>query len=158
MIRDLFNLFNLFFKCKYLGTFENTPVYLNNEFVKNAGYRFSVVFKKCDDSGFIIAVDDTFFRTSKTTQKYLLYHEIGHILNGHLDMKKCYDARVNDVLNNTVSYMELEADMYACNKIGASNFIKSIDELIKFSNNYNYTIKEFILRKNKVLEKLGNVQ
>ena len=148
-------IFNTIFKCKYLKTCEGVPVYLNNDFVKGNGFMFSAVFK--GSSNYIIAVDNEFLTLSKRTQEYILQHEIGHIINGHLNLTEIsYDARMNDLLNNKVLNIELEADMYACKVIGLDNFIGSINELINRSDLYDFTIKEYCLRAKKVLENLGS--
>ena len=89
-------IFNTIFRCKYLKTCEGVPVYLNNDFVKGNGFMFSAVFK--GSSNYIIAVDNEFLTLSKRTQEYILQHEIGHIINGHLNLTEIsYDARMNDL-------------------------------------------------------------
>ena len=152
MFKEL--IMNTIFKCKYLGTCEQIPIYLNDDFVKANGYMFSVVFKGSDN--YIIAVDNEFLTLSKRTRNYILQHEIGHIVNNHLNLgtKISYDVRMSDLLNNKVLNTELEADIYACKVIGLDNFINSIDELIKYPDLYDFTIKEYRLRKEEVLKKL----
>lgn len=151
MIKYLKNLLIEIFKCKYIGTFENIPIYLNSEFVENNGYKFSAIFKKHDNSGFIIAVDHYFLKMSKIAQKFILYHEIGHMVNGHLNKRYDSEKRINDVLNNSISAIELEADIYSCSKIGINNFIYSINEIINFLNEDDIGKKELSYRKNWIV-------
>lgn len=77
---------------------------------------------------------DVHFRNmSKSTQKAILAHEMGHYKCNHTPIPIIYTYdRLTHILKGKVLSMELEADAYAANIIGKENMIKALLELKQY--------------------------
>lgn len=69
----------------------------------------------------IIIVDEYFMMLQEDSKKFVLYHEIGHYINGDLDkeyytLKESFSLTLSLFLN-TLNYEEQNADLYALRKI-----------------------------------------
>lgn len=76
---------------------------------------------------------DVHFRNmSKSTQKAILAHEMGHYKCNHTpSITYTYDRLIH-ILKGKVLSMELEADAYAANVVGKENMIKALLELKQY--------------------------
>lgn len=77
---------------------------------------------------------DAHFRSmSKSTQKAILAHEMGHYKCNHTPIPIIYTYdRLIHILKGKVLPMELEADTYAANVVGKENMIKALLELKQY--------------------------
>ena len=77
---------------------------------------------------------DVHFRNmSKSTQKAILAHEIGHCKCNHTAIPIIYIYnRLIHILKGKVLSIELEADAYAANVVGKENMIKALLELKQY--------------------------
>lgn len=146
LIKKLFN------KRRYLNKYKDTNVYLDNETMDKTGYMFSALVTYNGKE--TIIVDNNFLKLDTIVQKYLLEHEVGHIVNRHMYTNDGnVDIRLDAIKNNDVSPYELEADYYAIKNIGMNNYIYSVDKLIDLID-YPPGKKELMIRKG-ILEKIG---
>lgn len=86
-------------------------------------------------SVYMIVVDSDFLKLDENVRNYLLYHEIGHIKNNHLNMTK-EKAKRTILLRRLgiLPKMEIEADCYAASVIGKSNTINALKTLMRNNN------------------------
>lgn len=77
---------------------------------------------------------DVHFRNmSKSTQKAILAHEMGHCKCNHTAIPIIYTYdRLIHILKGKVLSIELEADAYAANVVGKENMIKALLELKQY--------------------------
>lgn len=77
---------------------------------------------------------DVHFRNmSKSTQRAILAHEMGHYKCNHTPIPIIYTHdRLIHILKGKVLPMELEADTYAANVVGKENMIKALLELKQY--------------------------
>lgn len=87
----------------------------------------------------VILVDDFYMNLPDDIKEFIIYHEIGHILNGDIfDIKfglflpkeKRHFVRIKRMFNSKESIlMEEMADLYAADKVGTHTSIKAISLL-----------------------------
>ena len=75
-----------------------------------------------------IAVDDTFMKAPSHIKNAFIYHEIGHIVCGHLANSDNLSAskRLALAIGGAVSEKELEADRYAASYLGKNIMIDAL--------------------------------
>jgi hypothetical protein len=104
-----------------------------------SSYSYHDLSKPC------IFVGPDFMRTDEKIQRFLLQHEIGHILNGHVNLPENAEsltiAETTESLNkyltdrinsDDVDPIELIADKYAADILGVDYVIESLQLLIKY--------------------------
>ena len=84
----------------------------------------------------LIWVDESFKGFDPNTQKFILEHEVGHILNGDLDkprkeIRKMHADRLEASINETptVHITEIKADKAAVEAVGYANALKALTEI-----------------------------
>lgn len=82
-------------------------------------------------SGGYVFVDNTFNNLSSNTKSVILHHEMGHIKSMHCPGVTYLFDRLKGIINGKVLPMELEADRYACDKLGKKAVISGLKELRK---------------------------
>lgn len=101
---------------------ENGFIFEKNSFtVAQAGCAIALCRKYSwgDFATPVITVDTLFGKLSAKSQEFIVYHEIGHFVNGDLDG---YMERNDDA--------EMAADEYAVSKCGKENAIKALEETL----------------------------
>ena len=99
----------------------------------------------------VIIVDYDFMDISDNAKQFMIYHELGHF-----ELQR--DKMINEWDGTRDITMEYEADEYAMNKIGLSNAIYAINELIEVVNEISFGIntegiKELENRLDNILNK-----
>jgi hypothetical protein len=103
-----------------------------------------------------VYTDAQFRKMSKSTQRAILAHEMGHYKHKHNPGLTYQLDRLKSVMNNKVLKMELEADAYACGIVGPWQMIEALKEL---STIKGVSKKELKLRinyiKSNIRERVG---
>ena len=89
------------------------------------GYSIAMIGRSFRDIPEIM-VDDYFFELSDECKKFVLLHEIGHYVLGHLEdkprtLKEYISCFLDKILPNRFPIEEQEADYYAYNKLDEEN-------------------------------------
>ncbi len=94
-----------------------------------------------------IRVNQQFMNLDENTQKFILYHELGHIYHGH--NKQSYEVNARNRRKRRlyakfglVPKEEIQADLYAVKMLGKENALKALNQSLK-----SLKVKEFITRK-----------
>lgn len=88
---------------EYFGQVSNVPVFFDTE---NSSIDNTAISGLLENGLQVIIVNELFFKSfNDMEQKFILNHEIGHIVNGHL-------LHLNQNAETTAKY-ELVADLYA---------------------------------------------
>lgn len=102
----------------------------------------------------IILVDNLFETLPKNLKKAILYHEIGHQVNGDLE-KSDEELRSEFKKRNKKNYLsqqEVEADKYACKMTSKEDMIEMFDTLEGIYNNYGAPTIEIVRRREIIKE------
>lgn len=89
---------------------------------------------KVSDNNYLIVVSTGWMNAPENIKNWVLHHEVGHIVNGHLeDQRQCltnnFKRNFLPVLSESVLQKEQEADNYAtahCGEQGGLDFFKMI--------------------------------
>lgn len=116
----------------YMYDYKGVPVYSNANAMEVNGIVFGAAIKLF--GGKRIWVDENFKMMEENSQKFILEHEIGHIINGDLDVstkkiKQLHAERILAATTGTVHASEIAADKYAVENIGHSNVIEALQEI-----------------------------
>ena len=131
-------------------------------------------YTRIDSSAPGICVSPDFLNISEKLQEFILYHEIGHIVNGHITLdenaleetaeetierlKKYEEERYS---NDSFDKREFVADEYAMRKVGKENAIESLREIEaymreEFENYIEKMTDEEIEESTKYMERFFN--
>lgn len=109
-----------------------------------------------------IVTTPIFFSFSENAQKFILYHEIGHIVHDHVnwdEVEKYKDVKLTDeekfemidkYFNERMGkfdYREAEADEYAVREVGLQNAISALRE-----------IKSYLIEFNEEIHRLADIK
>lgn len=119
---------------------DGVPVVHYNDVIWKDGYMIACMGKAGANN--CIYVDDHFLSMPEEVQEFILYHEIGHLY--HPVIKSGKMDSLKRTLSIKVSKAELEADRYACKKIGFEQAKKSLQYLV--DNTKGRTSKELVKR------------
>ena len=101
-----------------------------NEFVHKIGGAFAVSSATVNGLGLIIT-DEFFYELPKKVQSMIVYHEVGHYVNGHYkNENEVKRSRITRTFGK-VTRTESEADMYAVEMLGAKDVIAALYWCIK---------------------------
>lgn len=130
VLKDMFNYkteYNRLFvynpdQYTVIGYYKNLPIakVIDNKHCHLSG-KFLAMAKKQAFNGYLVVFDDLAEDCPKYVQKFLEYHEIGHIMSGHLD--KLGKQGIKNYMNRLLgkgkeAKMEYEADSYSAKMIG----------------------------------------
>lgn len=73
----------------------------------------------------VLMYDDHFLGLDEETRKFVLLHEMGHVINGHLD-DIINDKKVGLVRSDKI---EFEADLYAANVVGTKVAVRALMDI-----------------------------
>ena len=129
--------------------------YCKNSYRLN-GYHFYT--RPIDDNEVGIIFDDLYLdMTNNKPREFeaMLMHELGHMINGDLDVNNHIDLReerIINILNGIVDPKELAADRFAVEHCGKNAVIRMLDHIIAIRKRRNtvdglIAIKELELRK-----------
>ena len=108
------------------GTYEELGVHMYN-------LCYTIVTQDMfDKKKFYIAYDQKYVELSPSSQKFLLFHEIGHIVNG--DFEKKYQTIHNKNILRTFGIsnkMEFNADKFAVKRVGKKVALNCLFEMKK---------------------------
>lgn len=114
------------------------PVYLDQTMVRGLGFMYAAAIKPNEqtseflgsDRSFVM-VDEWFLKLSPETQEALLYHEMGHINLGHMEISLNTNALEREIksLEGDIDYREMEADDYAASVVGRRRMIDALEEM-----------------------------
>ena len=78
--------------------------------------------------------DGWFLKMSEGTQKFIIAHELGHVIKGHTDGSRDNMAERNEFLKEGVAVqpIELEADAFAADEVGIETAIDALKEIQRF--------------------------
>lgn len=78
--------------------------------------------------------DGWFLKMSEGTQKFIIAHELGHVIKGHTDGSRDNMAERNEFLKEGVAVqpIELEADAFAADEVGVETAINALKEIQRF--------------------------
>jgi Zn-dependent peptidase ImmA (M78 family) len=81
-----------------------------------------------------IYVNQQFMEQDENTQKFVLYHEFGHIYYGHNKVDNSITNFKRKIFHRfgLVVKQEIQADFHAVRLLGKENALKAITETIKF--------------------------
>ena len=118
--------FHLEDKTIMFGTYEELGVHMYN-------LCYTVVTQDMFNKNvFYIAYDQKYVELSPNSQKFLLFHEIGHIVNG--DFEKKYQTIHNKNILRTLGIsnkMEFNADKFAVKRVGKKAALNGLFEMKK---------------------------
>lgn len=124
----------------------------NDIIVKASGARVAYTAKTIYGET-IILTDNDFDTYPKDVRKFILYHEIGHQINGDLDRPV---EELQKVLRNRnrrkVSEMELKADEYALSKTDLETALKVMDHLIDLTKRLGLSSVEIKQRRKHLIK------
>lgn len=108
------------------GTYEELGVHMYN-------LCYTVVAQDMlNKNMFYIAYDQKFVELSPSSQKFLLFHEIGHILNEDFEKKNETIIDKNTLRSFGISNkMEFNADKFAVKRVGKKAALKCLFEMKK---------------------------
>lgn len=97
-------------------------VYLDSGKVNNYGFSLAMISEVINGNYPEIIVDEYFLLLSDESKKFVLYHEIGHYVKGHLSKYYTFKDSIinffNDKFKDKLNIDEQEADYYAYTKVG----------------------------------------
>lgn len=95
---------------------------------------------------YYIAYDKYFTKLSPTSQKFLIYHEIGHIENGDFEINNIPDINKMNLYRifGITNKVEFKADEFAINKTGKKAALKCFIEMKQ--KNYRTNLMDLINR------------
>lgn len=102
----------------------------------------------------MILVDNLFETLPKNLKKAILYHEIGHQVNGDLE-KSDEELRSEFKKRNKKNYLspqEVEADKYACKMTSKEDMIEMFDTLEGVYIKYGAPTTEIVRRREIIKE------
>ena len=106
----------------------------NHEFVEYNNALFCISLKDSNHKNrYYIIADNNFRNVSAGTKRFLVFHELGHIINGDLEEKNflkyiiySFTRRVFGIGNKT----EYKADAHAVRHVGKTSALNSMYELL----------------------------
>ena len=109
-------------------------------------------------AGNIILTDSNFETMSEDAKRFMLLHETGHQVYGHIeqlmgmDQEEILETRMNYIEEGKVMPIELEADAYALNFMTKEQVYNALDEIQKvMEENFVDDEGEVALRKEFIL-------
>lgn len=119
------------------------PVVLKSRFLMSCGFMFSCATRLADSST-IIVVDKYFMELPEECKDFLLFHELGHIINGDTNLTETEAVKeFNNRTQGILSEREIKADKFASERITYKKAKKVLKYLVK---NYSLAEKEMKLR------------
>lgn len=129
--------------------------------LKSFGYTFKIIqddltFRVLHKKYAFITSDDTIFidtqfnKLNEHIKDFILYHEIGHKICGHISKNVLINIKRDIVSLFSVSKEELEADAFAASIVGYDN---AIDALSYLKNQYNGIAKIQLNRRCLILKR-----
>jgi hypothetical protein len=101
------------------------PVYLDPLRLKSIGARFAFAAKVNDQ--YVIFTDELYVEAPQEVREFVLNHELGHILNGHVEKYNVWKMLKRVLIGLvTIDKMEIEADHYAIEQMSASRVVSSL--------------------------------
>jgi Zn-dependent peptidase ImmA (M78 family) len=98
-----------------------------------------------------INVNNDFMNLDENTQRFILYHELGHIYYNHNKESKEENEsnkRKRKIYRKfgLVVKQEIQADLYAAKKIGKKNAVKAITETYKLLKDKELKTRKLIIK------------
>lgn len=116
---------------------DNIKIYIKKypAFVHLAGAVVSCITKSVDDDSYIIYTDSIYDMLSEKMQKACIAHEIGHAVEGHIDMyvtwvEKLYRKGL-PIPKNRDFFEEISADLYSCERAGYEQLVEFLNFIIE---------------------------
>lgn len=98
-----------------------------------------------------IRVNQQFMNLDHNTQKFILYHELGHIHYGHnkqsyeLNMKNKRKRRLYNKIG-IVPKEEIQADLYAAKMLGKENALKALQDSLNILKGKEFRIRKLLVK------------
>ena len=107
-----------------IGSYNGMPIYLTKAVIMPLEYTTAYCLFNSRSSRYEILVDDSFMDMPDLMKEFVVYHELGHIINGHFEMnrRKMYWQNVKRLFGFK-SILEAQADGYAFSKMECSKEI-----------------------------------
>ena len=110
-----------------------------DEFMHSRGFLLAAAVKVYLKNGMICTLvvhDSLFEKLPNNVQYFLMYHEIGHCINGDLDSLTELDSKIFLIKRalGILPKIEINADKYAASIIGANKMKEAIMFMIKKTN------------------------
>lgn len=106
----------------------------NHEFVEHNNALFCVSLKDSNHKNhYYIIADDNFRRVSNASKRFLVFHELGHIINGDLEEKNFLKCTIYSLIRRIFGLsnkIEYKADVHAVRYVGKISALNSMNELI----------------------------
>lgn len=97
-----------------VGNIEGYSIYFDKA-MKGFG-TICAVSSHSESEGYVIIIDNYFSRLSTVAKKFVLYHELGHIINDHL--RDSIERGITDLEIVQILDLEKIADEYAYDRLG----------------------------------------
>ena len=122
------------FDAVIIGSYDDKPIYLTKAVIMPLEYTTSYCLFNSRSNRYEILVDDSFMSMPDIMKEFVVYHELGHIVNGHFELnkRKMYWQNIKRLFGFR-SVLEAQADSYAfskmlCNKEMIKTFIRNLYE------------------------------
>lgn len=135
-----------------INVFKSTSGKLKN-------FCFSMIVEQYHSKYPIILVDDYFECLSDNAKQFVLYHELGHYVKGHLDENTDYPiSTVLSVYKSLIfggtDKLEQEADLYAITKLKHLT-LKEIEAIFKeLTEYYNLCIEDIAMKSRRAKDRM----
>lgn len=155
-VNDLYKTFRYKYFEGYLVLLVHADIYLvdiaiANPVIMSQRKRFANGLGKGKNT--YIRLSTMYLCASPNCVEFLLYHEIGHIRNKDMQITEYREKRKEAILTGVIMMPERLADMYAAKKVGKSNAIKALEEMIKRTTRTLAHITKFsLVYKDKIKE------
>lgn len=123
-------------------TIEGVELIINSGFVRRTGCMIGISFRNISGNK-MIAIEEGL---PSFVESFVLQHELGHINLGHLDeatanQESNFKYVLKRSLSKHVDQRELDADAYACERVGKDTSIKALMWM------YEKTLQDEILKR-----------
>lgn len=118
LIRKINKIHTVFDSVK-IGTRNGKDIYMMKAVIMPLQFSTAFCQFNITDNRYEILVDDSFMELPDLMKEFVIYHELGHIVNGHFDrdIRKTKWQNIKRLFGFK-SVLETEADSYAFSKMG----------------------------------------
>lgn len=137
--------------------FDNKKIFFayNHDFVEYNNALFCVTLKDSNHKNrYYVIADNNFKKLSSAAKRFLVFHELGHIVNGDLEPKNFIKCTIYSFIRSFFGIgnkMEYKADNYAVRHVGKISALNSMKELIDLKGD-QLSKKELDERKKRIME------
>lgn len=137
--------------------FDNKKIFFayNHDFVEYNDALFCVSLKDSNHKNrYYIIADNNFKKLTPVAKRFLVFHELGHVVNGDLELKNFFKCAIYSFIRSFFGIgnkMEYKADNYAVRNVGKISALNSMKELIDLKGD-QLSKKELDERKRRIME------